>query len=763
VFGGPLFLPRFGEGGRSWYDGRNRTFFFFSYEGLRLLTPQTRTGRPVPSLAARQRATGAIRDIFNAFPVPNGRDLGDGRAEVNASFSTPSSADTTSIRIDHTLSNKLTLFGRYNHSVSDNTSRGGAATGGTSLSTVRKNEYKSRPFTVGATFIASPRITNDLRLNYSRDDSGNNNFLDDFGGAIIPPDSSLFPSYTSSAESFVQFNLIGGSGANGNIFTGKDSRVFQQQFNLVNTLSLSVGSHQLRFGVDYRRLAPKTGFTVGEQALNNFSIQAPGVNALLDTGRLATVIVVARRGAILPRFTNFSAFAQDTWRATPRLTLTYGLRYDINPIPSEKNGNYPLTVNGLENPAAISLAPIGTRPFETTYNNFAPRVGAAYQLSRRPGRETVLRGGFGLFYDLLSPQVSSVFSANAFPNVANRTLTNIPFTLDGATLALPPVGLTTPYLSITAFEPDLKLPYALQFNTAIEQSFGANQTVSATYVGAIGRRLNRTERFPTTSPNFTTVNLVRDTATSDYHALQMQYNRRLSRGLQALASYTWSHSIDSLSSDVLTIGLPATVSTAEQDRGSSDFDVRHAFSAAATYNIPAPQTNRIVNAVLRDFSIDATFKAYSAAAVNVVASNTATGTVARPDLVPGQPLYLYDETLAGGRRFNPAAFARVPNNVARQGSLGRNALRAFPFSQLDFAFRRQFNFAERVRLHLRAEMFNLLNTPNFAPPSGSLDSGTFGRATQMLNRGFSDGFGGMNPLYQIGGPRSIQLALRLQF
>jgi hypothetical protein len=135
---------------------------------------------------------------------------------------------------------------------------------------------------------------------------------------------------------------------------------------------------------------------------------------------------------------------------------------------------------------------------------------------------------------------------------------------------------------------------------------------------------------------------------------------------------------------------------------------------------------------------------------------------ARPDLVPGAPLYIYDPALPGGRRINPAAFT-VPVEV-RQGNLGRNALRGFPVSQLDFAVSRQFSVTEKVKLQWRVDFFNLLNHPNFGlvdsllgyfPPSQP--NPDFGMAVQMLN-GFTD-----DPLYSVGGPRSIQLSLRLSF
>jgi len=130
----------------------------------------------------------------------------------------------------------------------------------------------------------------------------------------------------------------------------------------------------------------------------------------------------------------------------------------------------------------------------------------------------------------------------------------------------------------------------------------------------------------------------------------------------------------------------------------------------------------------------------------------------RPDLVLGVPIYINDANVAGGRRINRGAFSIPP--ATRQGSLGRNALRGFPATQLDFALHRQFTLTERYSLQFRAEFFNIFNHPNFADAESNLNQGAlFGQSLTMLGRSL----GGLNPLYQIGGPRSTQFALRVQF
>jgi hypothetical protein len=297
------------------------------------------------------------------------------------------------------------------------------------------------------------------------------------------------------------------------------------------------------------------------------------------------------------------------------------------------------------------------------------------------------------------------------------------------------------------------------------------------------------------NPNLLAAELFGNTATSNYSALQLQFNRRMSRGLQALASYTWSHSIDDGSAGSYgenSNNLPGTFNSSA-NRGSSDFDIRHTFSAGVTYDLPAPKINSFTSAILHGWSLQTFILARSAPPVDVSErfsfqlSNGVHGTI-RPDVVPGQPLYLlgsqciavFGSPCPGGKGFSPAAFQDPPIDPVtmlptRQGNLGRNALRGFGATQWDLGVHRDFPIHESLKLQFRAEMFNVLNHPNFGPPSGAFLSpqnggpAGFGVSTQMLGQSLSSGFGGnlgggaFNPLYQLGGPRSIQFALKLTF
>jgi hypothetical protein len=315
---------------------------------------------------------------------------------------------------------------------------------------------------------------------------------------------------------------------------------------------------------------------------------------------------------------------------------------------------------------------------------------------------------------------------------------------------------------------NLKLPRTYEWNAAVEQSLGKSQTLSLTYVGAVGRRLLRVTDLVNPNSNFQFVAVSDNSATSDYHALQIKFQRRLSQRLQALASYTFSHSIDTASTDAFAnyLNTPSLVANPNVDRGNSDFDVRHSFTAGVTYALPTPEWNKFAKATLGGWSADAFVLARSAPPVDVVGAINFAAEIAlasRPNVVPGQPFELFGSQYPGGKIFNKNAFTPAP--VGEQGDFGRNVLRGFGATQADVAFQREFRFTEQLNLRFRAEFFNIFNHPNFGPPNNNLTTSLFGRSTQTLASSLGSGGanGGFNPLYQIGGPRSVQLALKLAF
>ncbi|HYM75645.1 MAG TPA: carboxypeptidase regulatory-like domain-containing protein [Candidatus Dormibacteraeota bacterium] len=777
---------------------KDKTFFFFSYEGLRLRLPQTALTL-VPDTNpmdpySRQFANADIVPYLNAFPQPNGPQAVDtqgnpipGVAQFNGSYSDPATLNAYSIRVDHKINDRLNLFGRYNYSPSELSQRG---SGGTPLSTVSPTTITTQTGTVGATWAMSPIAANDFRFNYSSTDASGSRRLDNFGKAV-PLGTLPLPSPFTAQNALFNFEVFT-LGANQSLIAGESVHNQQRQLNVVDSVAIQKGSHSLKVGTDYRRLSPLFSPEAYEQ-LNLFS-DIPSA----ETG----TTLLSQLNSNLPvtfLFRNLGAFAQDTWHVAPRLTITYGLRWDVDFVPSTLNGPKFNAVTGfnLSNLSNLALLPPGTPPYKTRWGNLAPRIGLAYQVSESQSWQTVLRGGFGLFYGLATSEAGAV-GVNGYPFGSQAYIYGIP--LGGtATFPLSPDNAKPPQIappnasdggSLNAFDPNLVLPYTLQWNVAVEQALGKQQTLSISYLGAAGRRLIQTAGVATPNLNLQSAYLVMNAGTSDYNALQLQFQRRLSRGLQALASYSWSHSLDTASAGSFGSGSNLlSALNSNVNRGPSDFDVRNALSIALTYDVPMPKGNALTSAILRGWSTENIIQARSAPPIDVYYSgfsqlSNGFQTSVRPDVVVGQPFYLQGSQYPGGKAFNPAAFTSPPLTPpgcvpgvnfpclpTRQGDLPRNALRSFGAAQWDFAVHREFPIHESLKLQFRAEMFNVLNHPNFGPPvadlgtPGALNS-QFGQSLYMLGKSLAGGnlgSGAFDPLYQLGGPRSIQFALKLSF
>jgi hypothetical protein len=736
---------------------KDKLFFLGSYEGLRVRQPQV-ANTYVPTLATIQSAPAAVQPLLNAFPKPNGPDLGNGTARFSATYSDPASLDSYSGRIDYLLSPKVTIFARYGHAPSSFDQRTGASTPQSAYNSVLRTSYRTQTATVGSNQMLAPRLTNELRFNYSRSTSHGFFFLDNFGGAVPPSNSVLFPSNNSLGDSFFWF-FADSSPFGLNYKTGELGRNTIQQINLTDAVSHVIGGHQMKFGVDYRRLRPKER-TV-PYSLEYVFLSLSNVLA----NNVPTTFVISKTPSTLV-FSNWSLYAQDTWNVTPSLTITYGLRWDYNAAPSSPNGTLPFTVNQVSDLTTMTLAPAGTELWHAQRHNFAPRLGLAW----RPLPNMVVRAGAGIFYDL--GYASAANGSSAFPYTQQKNISGASFPLTAANAAPPPFKTTPPSAYLAVVDPNHVLPRTYEWNAAVEQSLSRADAVTLTYLGAAGRKLMRQDVYFQPNPNFTgEFDLMRNGATSSYNALQAQYRHRLSHGLQTLVSYTWAHSIDDVSFDANFLNVPVGASSSAIERASSDFDIRHTFSTAVSYDIPGPRSSGVLKQIFGSWSTDSIIYARSAPPVNVVTGKNPFGgflsgasSVQRPNVVPGVPFYLSEPNAPGGKVINPAAFS-TPVPSTAQGNLGRNALRGFGATQWDMTLRRQFRLTERLSIQARSDFFNILNHPNFGSPINFLTSPQFGQSTQMLNNYLGAGgqSGGLNPLYQIGGPRSIQLALKLQF
>ena len=753
-------------GGPIWKD---KTFFFVSYEGARLDVPSTLEiqvpyfGSAVPSCSP----SAAIAPFLEAYPKPNGSvSSATCTGQFTGSFANKATLDAGSLRIDHTFNGRFSIFGRYNDAPSQLANRAG------SLSEIATTITNTQTVTVSVNMTLSSRLFNALRGNYSTQNAGVSYALDSFGGATAPDPSAFFGSLPPGQTDafFLPFD------GTAQYVLGTNANNRTKQLNFVDDLSFTMGAHQLKFGADYRAI-----FLDNDTFKNQFTYAFLSVQNLISTGQVFAFVAQALRPArVLSQST--SLYAQDSWKASRRLVLTYGVRWELAPAPEGLGSTMLASWLNVNNPSAITLAPAGTSLWHTTYGNFAPRFGLAYSIDA--AGSMVLRAGAGVFYDL--GVGTSADLAGYFPNQGEQFYYSQSIPVVNIASFVPAISAMPPYpvSDTNGFDPNLKLPRSYQWNVALEKSFGGRQVISATYVGQAGRDLLRQEALYQPNANFQgAFGLDVNGARSNYNALQLQYRRPLSTRVQALLNYTYSHSLDNASNDLIA-GLSNTVISAANDYASSDFDVRQSFSGALTFAVPSVKRSGALAQLTRDWSVDTVVVARSGFPINpyLSAPSSLGASFIRPDLVPGQPFYVYGAKCAqvfgpvsqggngtlqagqgcpGGMGLNPAAFNSVsPVAENRQGTLGRNSIPGFGLTQVDFSIGRKFSITERLNLQFRADAFNLFNHPNFTNPGGYLSGGP----SELLSREtLNTGLGGLNPIFQEGGPRSLQLSLRLAF
>ncbi len=719
---------------------KDRTFFFASYEGARLRLPETQAIQ-VPSAFARAQAPAALAPFLNAFPLPNGQPSSPTAytAPFTGAYSNSASLDAGSIRIDHTLSSRYSIFGRYNDAPSQVVSRCCA------LNDLGTTTGNTQTLTVGANLAFNDQIVNTLRGNYSTQTAGLDEKQDAFGGAT-PINEDLLLGTLPAARTLVSFFFF-----DANLYIiGPDTTNRTKQLNFVDDLSWSRGTHQLKFGGDYRAI-----FIDENPFGNELLFSATSVQQFLSTGQAVLDGATANSAQLLTPA--LSLYAQDTWKIAPRLTLTYGLRWELNPAPSVRGATKLAAWTSVDDPVNLALAPAGTPLWKTTYDNFAPRLGIAYAITKKA--DFVVRAGGGIFYDLGAGQ--AVQLATSFPNFAFGNAATVSLPLADATPFVPVLSRQPPFPNgVEGYAPDLRLPRSYEWNLALEKSFGS-QVVSATYLGQAGRDLLRQEALSQPNSNFAGDFLAwQGNGYSNYHSLQLQVRRPLSSRLQAIINFAWSHSLDNASNDAV-VNLSNAIISAARDYASSDFDIRRSLSAAFTYSIPGMSRNKPLSLLTSNWSIDSVVVARSGFPFNGVllfGSPDAGGFArSRPDLVAGQPFWIPSSAAPGGRMLNAMAFS-IPS-TARQGTEGRNDIPGFGLTQIDFSVGRKFPISEKVGLQFRADAFNLFNHPNFANPAAFVQLSSTLSSTQMLNQGL----GGLNPLFQEGGPRSLQVSLKLTF
>ncbi len=764
VVGGPIF--------------KDKLFFFFSYEGLRLRVPETKINI-VPTTYARNQANSVVLPLLQAYPLPDANDdiSGQWTGQFTATFSNPSTLNATSLRLDYSPIPKLNLFIRGDYAPSNGAQYGAFdfyATSSYSSTIANVNTI-----TAGATYIITPSLVNDFRFNISHAKGATTVVPIAFGGATPPTSAYLFqsdPNYNINNSVFSLFF----NDSTTDYYVGNDATNHQRQLNYVDTLSWARGKHSFKFGVDFRHLTPTNGYRAWDIGYDFDSVQSLVQTQVPSYANVDTTETTELR----PVFNNLSFFAQDSWQLTPRLTLNYGVRWDYDPPPSESTGHPFYTATDLNDPANVTLAPKGTPLWTPSKHNFAPRLGFSYVVHQDAGFETVLRGGGGIFYGLGNQQGGQ--GTLGFPYSRSEYLygTDGTYPLTPAQAAPIPFTLDPPYAFAFAFDPHLRDPRVYMWNLGLQQNLGSNRGIKLTYVGNIGSDLLRNEMLTPAmggNANFQYLDIVTNHDYANYNALQFEFKQQLWHHLQVLASYTWSHALDNGSGVALPVPY-YTVYAPKLDYGDSDFDIRNTFSNAITYEFPKlTHGNGALQYLANGWAVDSLFRSNTAAPLTVYTGTFSFGLVynetaanQRPNVVAGQPIWIPSSTAAGGRVINPAAFS-IPADSFTQGDLGRNTIRGFDVWQEDVALRREFPIHGDLKLLFRAEAFNVFNHPlfgdvgvndgrNILTSYGSVNP-YFGISSQTLASSLGGGGadGGFSSLYQIGAPRSMQFAMKLQF
>jgi hypothetical protein len=750
TLGGPIRIPHL-------YDGKDKTFFFLNYEGLRSNLPGASYLQYVPTAAARAAATGAMAAFLNSFPtsnVANAPDLGDGLTTYIAGYPSLNNLNTYNLRIDEEISKNEELFLRASNTNSTATSY--------FLAQIEHLKQNTRMYTAGLTSSFGPRLTNQLRANFSLSAGPQS------GGDYIQPGAH-------------SFNMITGGGYPANIpniyigvfYYPSVGSLYSQAYRGVNetrqvdlpgSLTWIVGKHQYKFGVDYRIL---NSTQLPESPLVGYEYYSEAT-LLANT---SDYIYNYSYGSFYPGIWDFASYAEDQWQVSHRLSLSYGLRWDLMPPPTVRRGNTPYTLVNQDNLSALALGS-PSAPYDTYKGDFAPRLGITYLARTTPGFETQIRGGAGVFYDsaanegnaqigFYSPGFSdgNSFCPYSYCNIVGTYSYPLPLQYRYTPIQYPP---QPPFSSLYyAISPHFANPYTIQANVAVQQDIGANNAVTFDYVGALYRKgveFRDVYVYPY-NHNFQFVDFETNGLRSAYNSGQFIFQHRVNKGLYAYAAYTWAHDVTQNQLNSFT----------PYQKGNSGSDLRNNFNAVLTWDIPYRSNQRILNGILDHWGTDVRFMARTGFPITLYGAKSSgpasDGQSIEPGLnfVPNQPLYLHGShngvQIPSGRQLNPAAFASAPLGV--NGTVPQNYFRGYGMSQWNVALRRDFPIYDRTHLQFRAEAFNLFNRADFGAIDDYLPDLTFGQATNSLAAALTPGASSSE--YQSGGPRELQMALKVLF
>ena len=742
-----LSLNQFG-GNVSGPIKRDKLFFFTNYEGVRQ-TRGTLFTALTPTQAFRNLVPVAAQPLLATLPLPtepffrdvNGvptldPNVGVYQEQKNGKLR----EDTGSVKIDwlHTESSQFSA--RYNINDSKTTTPYGVGTDQIADATLRVQLFK-----LSHNFTFNPTTVNEFGfgINHNATDVG-------AGSSTLPIVGFTFGDQAIANPGPAQF----------------DQKRTGTVYHFLDTLSFVRGNHSLKAGMDIR-LNRRTALSRVQETLQYTGLVSGDSLDVLNN----IPFIVSRGGHPELEYANenFSFFFQDDWKAHPRLSLNLGLRYDVSTVSREKEGR-------LQNfdPETLTYSPLGEKIHNVDKNNFGPRVGFAFDVFGN--QKTVLRGGYGIFYNRELPASFGSPHVNTFPT---ESVDFIRALFVCGIIPQYPVNPADYECSLpTAFviERDIDTAMAQHWSLSVQQDVGIG-TLQVGYVGnhvthlltdgvVSPRNINRkdpSDPFGLTRPinSMGDIFVVGGYPQSNYHAMQVNFKRNLSKGLRLNANYTWSHAID----DVVGFFQDyQDTFNARAERASSDQDVRHNFTFDAGYDVPlrdwfggGPRW------IVDGWQLNTITQIRSGLPVTPrVTGGTFGGFSRRPNYIEGVdtrcPQFSLPEC-----QFNVAAF--VDPGAGNFGTAGRNILRGPSFAQVDFSVFKNTRITENTALQLRVEVFNIFNKANFADPSGGLLAGDANslRPTAFFGRSVSTVGNQLGGLLGFGGPRQIQLSARFNF
>lgn len=754
----------------------NQTFFFVDYEGGRSREGITRITN-VPTAAERsgdfsQSIFGVPINPFTGQPFVNGRipdfminpvgraiaalyPLPNRNVPTQNFVSSPTQSDDTDsfdVRLDHRFTSNSSLVVRYSFGERDLfepfTGPAFSLVPGFGDTVQRRNQN----LMVGETHVFSPTLVNEARFAFTRvassivQEASRTNV--DVGLPVISPrERDLGLSFIS----ITGFSPLGDEGNN-------PQNSVTNLYQIFDTATLVRGNHLIKFGGDIRYTQQNAFRDVESRGRLQFSpfgqITFNALGDLLLGFPLLTSVAQVDNPQQL-RTTSYNVFIDDSFRITPKLTLNAGLRYEFNTPPVDAADRARLfdTVTRTIVTPGTNGVPRGGH--ESDKNNFAPRVGLAWTIGDEGS--TVLRAGYGVYYDQLplAPGEALYFNSPLFDNNIFFSLPGLPLTLNDPFPTFFPLPLPD---SAFAIQRDLRTGYMQHWNANVQQSLGSSRILEIAYVGSKGTKLLTARDInqpqpsvlppglpvvPRPDPRFDDIDIIESRANSSYHSLQARFQQRFSRGLAALASYTWSKSLDDASNFFTSTGdanFPQNSYDLRSERGRSNFDVRHRLSFSYTYDLPFGHgrqylaDNGWVTTLLSGWQTFGILTLQSGAPFTVALlseiDNSGTGRSLLGFGANDRPNVVRNPTLSNPtpeRWFDTTAFVfPAPGTF---GNAGRNILDGPGYQNFNASLVKRTAITERLNLQLRAEVFNLFNHPNLGFPDNFLGSPSFGRIT----------------------------------